>query len=149
MNQLEINTRIQVAKRRDEVFESIVDPGKMANYFISWGSGNMEEGKIIQWKFAEFEETFNVRIGEIRKPVFISFYWEIEKQEMKVEIKLEEISESSTLVSVSESGKECDDAGIAWLKGNTEGWANFLACLKAYLEYGINLRQGAFDFLKR
>jgi dihydrofolate reductase len=23
---------------------------------------------------------------------------------------------------------------------NTEGWANFLACLKAYLEYGINLR---------
>jgi hypothetical protein len=36
-----------------------------------------------------------------------------------------------------------------WLMGNTEGWANFLACLKAYLEYGINLRKGAFDFLKR
>lgn len=29
---------------------------------------------------------------------------------------------------------------------NTEGWANFLACLKAYLDYGINLRKGAFDF---
>lgn len=35
--------------------------------------------------------------------------------------------------------------GICWLKSNTEGWANFLTCLKAYLEYGINLRQGAFD----
>ena len=40
------------------------------------------------------------------------------------------------------------EAGIKWLKGNTEGWANFLACLKAYLEYGINLRKGAFDFMK-
>ena len=34
------------------------------------------------------------------------------------------------------------------LMGQTEGWANFLACLKAYLEYGINLRKGAFDFMK-
>ncbi len=32
--------------------------------------------------------------------------------------------------------------------GNTEGGANFLACLKAYLEHGIILRKGAFDFLK-
>ena len=32
--------------------------------------------------------------------------------------------------------------------GNTEGWANFLACMKAYLEYGIQLRKGAFDFMR-
>ena len=38
--------------------------------------------------------------------------------------------------------------GIEWLGRNTEGWANFLACIKAYLEYGINLREGAFDFMK-
>ncbi len=25
---------------------------------------------------------------------------------------------------------------------------DFLACLKAYFEYGINLRKGAFDFRK-
>jgi hypothetical protein len=33
--------------------------------------------------------------------------------------------------------------------GNTEGWANFLACMKAYLEYGIQLRKGAFDFMRK
>jgi hypothetical protein len=55
---------------------------------------------------------------------------------------------NSTLVSVTEKGMENNEAGIKWLIGNTEGWANFLACLKAYLEYGINLRKGAFDFLK-
>lgn len=31
--------------------------------------------------------------------------------------------------------------------GNTEGWANFLACLKAWMEYGINFRKGAFAYL--
>lgn len=40
--------------------------------------------------------------------------------------------------------KSCLGNGVHY---NTEGWANFLACLKAYLEYGINLRKGAFDFL--
>jgi hypothetical protein len=26
--------------------------------------------------------------------------------------------------------------------GQVEGWTHFLCCLKAYLEYGINLRTG-------
>jgi hypothetical protein len=54
---------------------------------------------------------------------------------------------NSTLVSITEKSRENDEAGIKWLIGNTEGWANFLACLKAWLEYGINLRKGAFDFM--
>ncbi|MDR2039959.1 MAG: hypothetical protein LBQ60_18715 [Bacteroidales bacterium] len=37
---------------------------------------------------------------------------------------------------------------IQELQNITEGWANFLACLKAWMEYGINLCKGAFDFMK-
>jgi hypothetical protein len=51
-------------------------------------------------------------------------------------------------VTVTEKSRNNDEAGILWLRRNTEGWANFLACLKAWLEYGINLRKGAFDYLK-
>lgn len=80
---LEIKTALQIQKPAHEVFEAIVGPDKMSIYFISKGSGRMEEEKMIKW------------LGQ-----------------------------------------------------NTEGWANFLACLKAYLEYGINLRKGAFDFQK-
>jgi hypothetical protein len=54
---------------------------------------------------------------------------------------------NSTLVSITEKSMENDEAGIKWLIGNTEGWANFLACLEAWLEYGINLRKGAFDYM--
>ena len=42
-----------------------------------------------------------------------------------------------------------NEEGLKWLSGNSFGWSNFLACLKAYLEYNINLRKGAFDFMKK
>jgi uncharacterized protein YndB with AHSA1/START domain len=44
---LEIKTALQILKPVSDVFEAIVDPGKMANYFISRGSGRMEDGKQI------------------------------------------------------------------------------------------------------
>jgi len=42
---LEIKAAIQILKPAHEVFEAIVDPSKMSNYFISKGSGRMEEEK--------------------------------------------------------------------------------------------------------
>lgn len=144
---LEIKAAIQILKPPNEVFDAIVDPVKMSNYFISKGSGKMEEGKKIIWKFPEFDEEAPIRVGKIVINKLISFYWEMDGLELFVEMTLRERSNKYTVVTVTEKGRSNDEAGIKWLKGNTEGWANFLACLKAYLEYGINLRKGAFDFL--
>lgn len=146
---LEIKTSIQILKPAEEVFEAIVDPAKMSNYFISNSSGRMEEGKTVKWKFPEFDEEFPVRIGKIEKNKFISFYWDTDGKELLVEIFLEPQKEKFTVIKITEKEMENNEAGIKWLKGNTEGWANFLACLKAYMEYGINLRKGAFDFLMK
>jgi len=55
------------------------------------------------------------------------------------------VTADDTFITIIEKDRDNDERGIKWLKGNTQGWANFLACLKAYLEYGINLRKGAFD----
>jgi uncharacterized protein YndB with AHSA1/START domain len=146
---LEIKASIQILKPVTEVFEAIVDPEKMSNYFISQSSGRMEEGKKLMWKFPEFEGESPVRVDKIEQDKYISFYWGAEDHEMLVEITLEPTKDQNfTIVRVTEKGMENNEAGINWLKGNTEGWANFLACMKAYLEYGINLRKGAFDFLK-
>lgn len=146
MEQLEIKAALQIQKPVAEVFEAIVDPDKMTNYFISESSGKMEEGKELIWKFPEFDGEVPVRVGKI-EPEYISYYWDT-NLEILVEISLAPAADNSTVVTVTEKGKPNDEMGIAWLKGNTEGWANFLACLKAYLEYGINLRKGAFDFRK-
>jgi len=144
---LEVKAAIQISKPVNEVFEAIVDPAKMSNYFISKGSGRMEEGKKIIWKFPEFEMEAPIRTGKIEKNKYISFYWEIDGIELLTEMTLTPKGNNSTLVSITEKSRENDEAGIRWLVGNTEGWANFLACLKAWLEYGINLRKGAFDFM--
>lgn len=148
---LEIKAGLQILKPVEEVFEAIVDPAKMSNYFISKSSGRMEEGKTLNWWFPEFDESFPVRIGKIKKNKYISYYWSSPDQskELLVEMNLETRENNSTLVVITEKSMENDEAGIKWLKGNTEGWANFLACLKAYLEYGINLRKGAFDFMRK
>ncbi|MBC5772858.1 SRPBCC domain-containing protein [Pontibacter sp. KCTC 32443] len=146
---LEIKTALQVLKPAHDVFEAIVDPAKMSNYFISEGSGRMEEGKTLTWKFPEFEETFPVRVGKIEKDNYIAYYWDgTDGNELLVEINLTPKGENATVVTITEKEMENNEAGLNWLKGNTAGWANFLACLKAYLEHGINLRKGAFDFMK-
>ncbi len=140
---------LQILKKAPVVFESIVDPEKMSNYFISKGSGRMEEGKRIIWRFPEFDMDFPIRVGKIEVDKYISYYWEVDGKELLVEMILTPRNNDATVVTITEKSRENDEAGIKWLIGNTEGWANFLACLKAYLEYGVNLRKGAFDFLKR
>ncbi|MBD1421742.1 SRPBCC domain-containing protein [Sphingobacterium chuzhouense] len=136
---------IGIQKPIEEIFEGIVNPEIMVNYFISKGSGRMESGKEIYWEFPEFDGSYPVSVREIRKDEYISFVWD---PDSFVEIKLESLTNGDTVVRVFEEGHQPDDEGIKWAIGQSEGWANFLACMKAWLEYGIHLRKGAFDFMK-
>jgi len=143
---LESNATLQIQKPIEEVFEGIVNPVKMTKYFISESSGRMESGKEVIWKFPEFADKFPVKEIKIEANRSISFVWD---PETIVIITLEKLPDESTLVRVNESGKELNEENLKWVLGNTEGWANFLACMKAYLEYGIQLRKGAFDFMRK
>ncbi len=148
MNQpetLTIKAALKVAKPVQQVFEAIADPVHMSHYFISHSTGRMEAGKTVQWQFPEFEGQFPVRVHQVEPHHLLSFFWDdMDGTETKVEIRLQPKDEA-TFVTITEGSKANNEAGIGWLMRNTEGWANFLACLKAYLEYGINLRKGAFD----
>ncbi|MBX0334458.1 SRPBCC domain-containing protein [Pontibacter sp. HSC-14F20] len=137
---------IQIQKPVDEVFEGIVNPEKMTNYFISESSGRMETGAELTWQFPEFPDAFAVKVIKAEANRLVSFNWD---EESTVNIVLEAQPDQSTVVSVTEGGKPYNEENLKWLIGNTEGWANFLACMKAYLEYGIQLRKGAFDFMRK
>lgn len=147
MEKLEIKAGIQILKPAAEVFEAIIDPNKMKHYFISESSGIIKEGEELNWKFAEFDLVFPVKVDKIEPDKYVSFYWDgaMDGEQTLVEITLKQNSESKTQVTVTEKSKPNNEAGIKWLKNNTEGWANFLACMKAWMEYGIHLRHGAFD----
>jgi len=143
---LESNATLQIQIPIEEVFEGIVNPAKMTKYFISKSSGRMESGKEVLWKFPEFADKYPVKVINLEVNRSISFVWD---PETVVYITLEKLTDESTLVRVNESGKELNENNLKWVLENTEGWANFLACMKAYLEYGIQLRKGAFDFMRK
>jgi len=145
---LEIKTNIQIQQPVTVVFEAIVDPSKMSQYFIAKSSGRMEDGKTLTWQFPEFPDDVPVIVGKIIADEYVSFYWNMGTNQLLVEISLLAIG-NDTLVTVTEKSMDNNEEGIKWLKGNTEGWANFLACMKAYLDHGINLRKGAFDFMRK
>lgn len=143
MERLEITTSIKINKLPQEVFNAIVDPANMTNYFISSSTGFMKEGVSLTWKFPEMDIEFPVTVGKIINEAYISFYWDpvMDGEQTLVEITLKNEAENKTRVIVTEKSKPNDAVGIKWLKDNTEGWAHFLACLKAWLQHGINLRR--------
>lgn len=145
---LEINVAMQIQRPVHQVYETIVNPEIMSNYFISKSSGLMEEGNELIWNFPEFDGDYPVRIGRMIKDEYISFYWFVDDIEHLVEMNLTEKENNSTLVNISEKSRDNDEQGLKWLSGNSFGWANFLTCLKGYIEYKINLRKGAFDFMR-
>lgn len=144
-SKLQIKTALRIAKPAQQVFEAIVNPEHMRRYFIAKSDGRMEEGKTLHWQFPEFDMVFPIQVKKVELNK-IAYTWnDMEENETLVEMTLSPVSETETFLVITEGEKENNEAGIKWLKSNTEGWANFLACLKAYLEYGINLRKGAFD----
>ncbi len=143
---LESNATIQIQKPVEEVFEGIVNPEKMTKYFISESNGKLETGKDLIWKFPEFDDKFPIKEIKLETNRSISFVWD---PETVVKITLEKLPDNSTIVRVNENGKELNEDNLKWALENSGGWANFLACLKAYLEYGIQLRKGAFDFMRK
>lgn len=137
---------IQIQKPAGVVFENIVNPDNMTQYFIATSTGRIEEKAELVWTFPEFEDKCPVSVTAIVPDRSVEFVWD---PETVVRIELNELEDKSTVVKVTENGKEISENNLKWFGGNTEGWANFLACLKAFSEYGINLRKGAFDFMKQ
>ena len=100
MKQLEIKAGLQVLKPVSEVFEAIVDPEKMKNYFISKSSGYMKEGESLTWKFPEMDIEFTVKIGKIEKDKYISYYWDgaFDGEQTFVEINLLPVENEITFI---------------------------------------------------
>lgn len=149
MGPLIISASMQMAKPPQEVFEAIVDPQKMSQYFIASGSGRMVEGETVAWRFAEETVNYDIPVKKVVKDQEIHFEWEgAPDHRTQVKIVLSPSKSGGTIVNVTEGELPPDAKGLKWFSQNTFGWANFLDCLKAYLEYGINLRKGAFDYMQ-
>jgi len=144
MSKERIKTKVQmgILKPAHEVFEAIVDPDKMNKYFITTSTGRMENGKTLTWSWEDFDASHEVRVKDVEKDKLVSFTWVGSGVECLVVITLEPKGDSQTLVKITESDWPADCEGANRCMGQVEGWTHFLCCLKASLEYGVNLRVG-------
>ncbi len=152
MMELKFRVSGRIAKPVAEVFEAVVDPAKLSRYFTTGGAkGRMETGATVMWSFHDFPGEFPVRIVDVVQNEKVVFQWEANEgpeagppYDTTVTMQFEPLEDGRTLVTIAEEGWRETPAGLKASYGNCEGWMQALCAMKAWLEHGINLREGMF-----
>jgi len=135
--------QLKIRKPAAEVFDAVVDPAKLGRYFVKSASGPLTVGATVIWNFAEVPQDLAVVVREVVKNERIVFEWPSATEgDTRVEMVFKPLDAENTMVQINESGWRRDAKGIAASHGNAGGWMHMMCCLKAWLEYGINLRAG-------
>lgn len=138
---------IIIQKPVNEVFDAVYNPQKLSSYFTTAGaSAPLAEGTTVQWEFADFPGPFPVPVKQTVQDKLIVIEWEASEggYNTQTEFIFEALNPQETKVKINETGWREDEAGLKSSYQNCMGWSQMACALKAYLEYGINLRQGAY-----
>jgi uncharacterized protein YndB with AHSA1/START domain len=135
----QVTTKFKILKPVNEVFEAIVDPVKIGNFWFSSSSERWEQGKRVTLKYDEYDAEGTINVLEVNENKKIVFSWgEEHNEETVVTITLKELDNKSTIIEVNESGlKEEDPEVVNKMLGQKEGWVYMLSCLKCYLENDV------------
>jgi uncharacterized protein YndB with AHSA1/START domain len=140
--EVEVNVRDRILKPVNEVFAAFVDPAKMAHYFISGASGPMKAATKVEWEFADVGAKVPIDVLEVEENRRIVYEWAPCGARSRTTIQLRADDPNTTVVTINEAKFPMDHEGVKRAMGQTAGWTYTLACLKAYLQFGINLRLG-------
>ena len=158
---LKFRVAARIARPVHEVFEAVADPDKLSNYFTTGGAkGRLETGSTVTWDFADFPGAFPVEVIEVEPDRKIVLEWKANEGEPP-DVEGGEMTESDynttvtmtftpldgdtrTMVEIEEHGWRETEGALKASYGNCQGWAQMLAALKAWVEYGINLREGMY-----
>ncbi|WP_438016700.1 SRPBCC domain-containing protein [Sorangium sp. So ce315] len=158
--ELKFQVQTKIQKPVHEVFDAVYNPKKLSGYFTTGGaSAPLDEGTTVMWSFADFDDgkPFPVFVKQVVPDKLIAFEWAASEPvdpsdktvkelpyNTRVEVHFEALGPSATLVRISESGWKETEQGLQASYGNCGGWMHMACCMKAYLEHGINLREGSF-----
>ena len=149
LNALSFTVSGRVARPVAQVYEAVADPDQLSKYFTTGGArGRLEPGSDVTWDFADFPGEFPVNVVEADPPRKLVIRWEgrsaLEK-ETTTTFEFEPIDgDTRTLVTITESAWQLTPDGAKNAFGNCEGWTGMLNALKAWVEHGINLREGFY-----
>lgn len=149
-----------ISKPVEEVFEAVADPKKLSGYFTTGGAkGRLETGATVTWDFQDFPGAFPVKVVSVEKNRSIVLQWAAHEGNpaeegpenippggymTTVTMTFEPLEGGRTLVTIAEEGWRETPSGLSASYGNCQGWSQMLCAMKAYVEYGINLREGMY-----
>lgn len=153
-----------IARSPAEVYEAVADPEILSRYFTTGGAqGRLEKGATVTWDFADFPGAFPVEVldsvapeagqalerGQV--PSRITLRWAgtpgvtLSEAGTRVDFEFRPVDKGArTEVRITEHAWHNSPAGAEAAFGNCMGWTGMLAAMKAWLEYGINLREGFY-----
>lgn len=144
----EFRVNARMGKPVAEVFDAVVNPSKLSGYFVTTGGGAsapLVAGTTVIWW-----GDVPVEVDSIEKDRRIVFNWNAHTgtdeaaYETRVEMLFEPLDDGGTLVTISEGAWHANESGLKKSYLNCEGWTQMLCCMKAWLEHGINLREGYY-----
>jgi uncharacterized protein YndB with AHSA1/START domain len=145
--ELKFKEYAKIRKPVSEVFDAVVDPAQLKQYFTTGGaSAPLAEGATVTWEFADFPGPFPVHVRKVVPNRSIVLEWQAVdgKYDTRVEMSFEPLDAESSKLQIAESGWRQTQAGLDASCGNSYGWMQFLCCLKVWLEHGIRLREFFF-----
>ena len=147
-NERNYTIRTKINKPAAVVFDAVVSSGTIIKYFVDATSQDLVEGEKVLWTWNEYgsnEVTVKkIVANELIELGLDSENWQKTQEdsyEVVVSLEFEALNEHSTMVSISESGWRHDTEGYKGSHDNCGGWQDMVLCLKAFLEYGIDLRK--------
>ena len=123
-----------------DVYEAIVNPEITTAFWFTKGSGRLEAGQRVEWKWEMYGVSAAVTVKAIEPNKRIVIEWPGHTGPTTVEWKLAPRADGTTFVEVAETGfTGSADELITSIADSTQGFTLMLAGMKAFLEHNIRL----------
>ena len=137
---LAARTEMLIRRPVAEVFDAFIDPRKTSKFWFSSGSGRLEVGKRVQWRWDMYDLKVDVDVKALEPNRRIIVDWSAGEAPTTIAWHFTPHSGDTTFVSITNSGFTGDEQSIIkQALDSTEGFTFVLAGLKAYLEHGVRL----------
>ena len=131
-----------------DVFEAFIDPKITTRFWFTKGSGRLEPGAHVQWKWEMYGASAEVHVQAIEPDRRIRIEWgDTDSGFTTVEWLFFPQTDGTTFVRVTNAGfSGSADEVVAQALDSMGGFTTLLAAAKAWLEHGIMLNLVADHF---
>ena len=137
--EIKFSIKSQINKPIKEVYNAVVNPDILNKYFTTSSSGEIEDGEVISWHWGS--EKTDITVIEAEPNRTITFRWEAYNVNYETLVEIDfQAKDENTTVTITESGWNENQEGLNSSYGHCSGWQHMLSCMKAMLEFGVDLR---------